>query len=190
MTKGPERKRSLNGIMAIISKIWGQYALELDLSLRCLVLDAVLGARARTGVRRARPKRLSEPRPRPCSPAPIKPPRARLTSPRAHHHRPATPPLLRRALFRPPLPPELRPPWPAHSSHPQVEPVLRLAPPVAREAFQALGPGRTSPEARDRLHRTSVFRRRAWTELTSESSSNSLHPHLLWHPVKLSDPFN
>jgi hypothetical protein len=37
--------------MAIISNIWSQSALELDLSLRCLVLDAVPGARARTGVR-------------------------------------------------------------------------------------------------------------------------------------------
>jgi hypothetical protein len=45
-------KRSLNGIMAIISKIWGQSALELDLSLHCLVLDAVPDARARTGIRR------------------------------------------------------------------------------------------------------------------------------------------
>jgi hypothetical protein len=34
-------KRSLNGIMAIISKIWIQSALEHDLSLLCLVLDAV-----------------------------------------------------------------------------------------------------------------------------------------------------
>jgi hypothetical protein len=90
-TRGPKRKRYLNGIMAIMSKIWAQSALELDLSLRCLVLDAVLDARARTGVRRARPERLSEPRPRPCSPAPIKPPRACLTSPRAHHRRPDTP---------------------------------------------------------------------------------------------------
>jgi hypothetical protein len=39
--------------MATISKIWGQSALELDLSLRCLMLDAVPDARARTGVRRA-----------------------------------------------------------------------------------------------------------------------------------------
>jgi hypothetical protein len=91
-TKEPERKRSLNGIMAIISKIWGQSALELDLSLRYLVLDAVPDARACTGVRHARPERLSEPRPRPCSPAPIKPSRARLTSPRAHHRQPDTPP--------------------------------------------------------------------------------------------------
>jgi hypothetical protein len=73
---------------------------------------------------------------------------------------------------------------------PQVEPVHRLAPLVAHEAFQALGPGRTSPEARDQPHRTSVFRRCAWTELTGESPSNSLHPYLLWHPVNLSDPSN
>jgi hypothetical protein len=37
--------------MAIISNIWSQSALELDLSLRCLVLGAVPGARARTSVR-------------------------------------------------------------------------------------------------------------------------------------------
>jgi hypothetical protein len=47
--------------MAIISKIWGQSALELDLSLCCLVLDVVLDARVRTGVRHARPERLLEP---------------------------------------------------------------------------------------------------------------------------------
>jgi hypothetical protein len=40
-TKEYQGKRSLNGIMAIIAKIWSQFALELDLSLRCLVLDAV-----------------------------------------------------------------------------------------------------------------------------------------------------
>ena len=34
-------KRSLNGIMAIIVNIWSQSALELDHSLRSLVLDAV-----------------------------------------------------------------------------------------------------------------------------------------------------
>jgi hypothetical protein len=41
MTKECQGNRSLNGIMAIIVKIWSQSALELDLSLRCLVLDAV-----------------------------------------------------------------------------------------------------------------------------------------------------
>jgi hypothetical protein len=91
-TKEPERKRSSNGIVALISKIWAQSVFELDLSLRCLLLDAVPGARARTGVRRARPERMSEPRPRPCSPAPIKPPQARLTSLCAHLHRPGPSP--------------------------------------------------------------------------------------------------
>ena len=99
-------------------------------------------------------------------------------------------PLAPASSFRPPLPPELRPPWPAHSSHPQVEPVPQLAPLVAREAFQALGPGQTSPEARDRPHRTSVFRRRAWTELYSESPPNSFRSYLLWHPVDLPDLFD
>jgi hypothetical protein len=44
--------------MAIISKFWSQSTLELDLSLRCLVLDAVPGARARTGVRPRTPRAL------------------------------------------------------------------------------------------------------------------------------------
>jgi hypothetical protein len=39
--KESQGKRSFNGIMAIIAKIWSQSALELDLSLRCLVLDVV-----------------------------------------------------------------------------------------------------------------------------------------------------
>ena len=51
MTKEGPVKRSLNGIMAIIAKIWSQSALELDLSLRCLMLDAVRDARACTGAR-------------------------------------------------------------------------------------------------------------------------------------------
>jgi hypothetical protein len=44
--------------MAIISNIWSQSALELDLSLRCLVLDVMPGARARTGVRPRMPRAL------------------------------------------------------------------------------------------------------------------------------------
>jgi hypothetical protein len=40
-TKECQGKRSLNGIMAIIAKIWSQSTLEHDLSLRCLVLDDV-----------------------------------------------------------------------------------------------------------------------------------------------------
>jgi hypothetical protein len=63
--------------------------------------------------------------------------------------------------FRPPLPQEPRPPWPAHSSHFQAAPAARLASPLACEAFPALGPGRTSPKSQDRPHRTSVARLRA-----------------------------
>jgi hypothetical protein len=124
------------------------------------------------------------------------PARAYKASPGAPHFAPHSPtpadhfPLAPASLIPPPLPPEPRPPWPAHSSHPRVKLVLRLALPVAREARQALGPGRTSPEARDRPHRTSVFCRRAWTELSSESPTNSLRPYLLWHPMNLSDPSN
>jgi hypothetical protein len=44
--------------MTIISKIWSQSVLELDLSLRCLVLDAMPGARVRTGVRPRTPRAL------------------------------------------------------------------------------------------------------------------------------------
>jgi hypothetical protein len=44
--------------MAIISKIWSQSTLELDLSLRCLVLDAMPGTRSHTGVRPHTPRAL------------------------------------------------------------------------------------------------------------------------------------
>jgi hypothetical protein len=48
----------------------------------------------------------------------------------------------------------------------------------SREAFQVLGPGRTSPEARDHPGRTSIARRRACMELSGKPFSNSLHPRL------------
>jgi hypothetical protein len=48
-----------------------------------------------------------------------------------------------------------------HRGHFQAAPVTRLASPVAREAFQALGPDRTSSETRDRPRRTLVARGRA-----------------------------
>jgi hypothetical protein len=90
-TKECQRKRSLNGIMAIISKIWSQSVLELDLSLRCLVLYVVPGARARTGVRPRTPRALVKASPSvvlarvykafpgaphltPCSPSPARRP--------------------------------------------------------------------------------------------------------------------
>jgi hypothetical protein len=49
-------------------------------------------------------------------------------------------------FLRPPPLPKPRPPRPARSCRVQVAPAPRLASPVAREAFQALGPGRTSPD--------------------------------------------
>jgi hypothetical protein len=85
---------------------------------------------------------------------------------------------------------EPRPPWPALSSRVQVAPALRLAPPLAHEAFQALGPSRTSPEARDHPHRTSVARPRAWTGHSGEPFFNSSRTPLPSSRVKLSDPFD
>jgi hypothetical protein len=100
-TKDCQGKRSLNGIMAIISKIWSQSALEHDLSLRCLMLDAVPDARARTGARPRTPRALVRASPRPRSPAPLKPPLG------APHLTPCSPSLARRpslalASFPPP----------------------------------------------------------------------------------------
>jgi hypothetical protein len=60
--------------MAIISKIWSQSALEHDISLRCLVLDVVPDARARTDARPRTPRALVRASPRPRSPTPLKPP--------------------------------------------------------------------------------------------------------------------
>jgi hypothetical protein len=60
--------------MDIISKIWSQSTLEHDLSLRCLVLDTVPDARARTGARPRTPQVLVRASPWPRSPAPLKPP--------------------------------------------------------------------------------------------------------------------
>jgi hypothetical protein len=62
---------------------------------------------------------------------------------------------------RPPPLPKPRPPQPARSSRVQVAPASRLASPVSREAFQALGPDKTSPEIQDHPRRTSVTRGRA-----------------------------
>jgi hypothetical protein len=93
--KGMSGKSSLNGIMAIISKIWGQSALELDLSLRCLVLDVVPGARARTGVRPRTPRALVR-----ASPSTV-PTRAYKASPGAPHLTPCSPSPARRPSLAP-----------------------------------------------------------------------------------------
>jgi hypothetical protein len=81
--------------MAIISKIWNQSALELDLSLHCLMLDAVPDARARTGARPCTPRALVRASPRPRSPAPLKPPSG------APHFTPCSPSLARRPSLAP-----------------------------------------------------------------------------------------
>jgi hypothetical protein len=98
-TKECQGKRSLNGIMAIISKIWSQSALEHDLSLHCLVLDVAPDARARTGARPRTPRALVRVSPRTRSPAPLKPP------PSAPHLTPRSPSLAR----HPPLAPASSP---------------------------------------------------------------------------------
>jgi hypothetical protein len=92
------------------------------------------------------------------------PARAYKASPGAPHLTPCSPSPARRpslTLFRPPLPPEPRPPWPAHPSCFQAVLATRLASPLACEAFPALGLGGTSPESQDRPRRTSVARLRA-----------------------------
>jgi hypothetical protein len=138
------------------------------------VADTPVHARSRTAPSQCTPARTRR------STTARSPRRAYKAFPGAPHFAPHSPspashfPLAPASSFRPPLPPELRPSWPAHSSHPLGRPVFRLAPPVAREACQALRLDRTSPEARDRPHRTSVFHRRAWTKLSSESPTNSL----------------
>ena len=135
--------------MAIISKIWGQSALELDLSLHCLVLDAVPGARARTGVRPRMPRALVR-----ASPSAV-PARAYKASPGAPHFTPRSPSpashpsLAPASSFPPAIAASASATVASPLQSPQVAPVLRLALLVAREAFQALGPGRTSQEARD-----------------------------------------
>jgi hypothetical protein len=78
--------------MAIISKIWSQSALEHDLYLRCLMLDAVLDARARTGARPRTPRALVRAPPQLRLPAPLKPPSGAPHLTRAHPSWPDAPP--------------------------------------------------------------------------------------------------
>jgi hypothetical protein len=146
--------------MAIISKIWGQSALELDLSLRCLVLDDVPDARARWRSPRT-PRALVR------APPSAVLARAYKASSGAPHFTPCSPSPARRPSLAPAssFPPAIA----ARASatvasplqSPQVAPALRLASPLACEAFQVLGPGRTSPEGEDRPHQTSAARLRA-----------------------------
>jgi hypothetical protein len=58
--------------MAIITKIWSQSALELDHSLRCLMLDVVPRRQSTHCRSLAHPPSACQSHPRPCSPAPLK----------------------------------------------------------------------------------------------------------------------
>jgi hypothetical protein len=105
-----------------------------------------------------------------------------------------------RAYKASPGAPHFTPRSPSPASHPSLAPASSFPPAIAarasatvasplqpspsrasasaslasgHEAFQALGPGRTSPEARDRLHQTSVARLHAWTKLSGEPFFNS-----------------
>jgi hypothetical protein len=163
--------------MAIISKIWGQSALELDLSLRCLVLDAVPGTRAHWRSPRM-PRALVR------APPSVVLARAYKASSGAPHFTPCSPSPARRpslalaSSFPPAIAARASTTVASPLQSPQVTPALRLPSPLACEAFQVLRPGRTSPEARDHPRRTSVARPHAWTELSGKPLSNSLQPCL------------
>jgi hypothetical protein len=75
-------KRSLKGIMAIIMKIWSQWAPESDHSQRCLVLDAVPRRQSAHRCSSAHASSASQSSPQSYSPAPLKaiPGRATLHS--------------------------------------------------------------------------------------------------------------
>jgi hypothetical protein len=163
-TKECHGKRSLNGIMAIISKIWSQSALKHDLSLRCLVLDAV---RRRQSAHWRWPAHA----PSACQGLPsVALARAFKTSPGRASPHPVLTLVGQTSLLSSSELSSARASATAsaHSSHVHVAPAPRLASLVARGAFQALGPDRTSPETRDHLRRTSVARGRAWTEQSGE----------------------
>jgi hypothetical protein len=139
----------------------GQRAFELGQNHTSTCSIAFSSARPRTGcpLHACRARSVSVPCActQPCPRAPISTPGAQRSALHSAS-RPEQDLPLRRALPRPPSPPEPRPPRPSPSSHIQVAPVTRLASPVAREAFQVLGPGRTSPETQDRPRRTSIAR--------------------------------
>jgi hypothetical protein len=143
--------------MAIISKIWGQSALELDLSAlpraRCCVRHqsahwrsprtprALVRAPPSAVLARAYKASSGVPHFTPCSPSP------------ARH-----PSLAPASSFSPAIAARASATVASPLQSPQVAPALRLASPLAHEAFQVLGPGRTSPEGEDRPHRTSAAR--------------------------------
>jgi hypothetical protein len=172
-------------------KIWSQSALELDLSLRCLVLDAVPGARAPTGVRPRTPLALVR-----ASPSAM-PARAYKASPGMPHLTPCSPSPARR---------------------PSLAPASSLPPAIATRASATVAsPLRSLPS---RASRSVSFANSSWSfpssrtrqNFTRESRSSSpdfsrpparvdrairwvvlqflTHTHLPWSLVKLSGPFD
>jgi hypothetical protein len=147
--KEMSEKRSLNGIMAIIAKIWSQSALELDLSLRCHVLDAV--PRRQSAHWRSPAHTLSVCQSHPSAVLA----RAFKTTPRR-----ASPHSAHTFTGRPPEPPECRPPWPAISRDLQPQLSLWIASPWSHEASPCENRSPASPEKQEYRRRTSVARLR------------------------------
>jgi hypothetical protein len=163
MTKECQGNRSLNGIMAIISKIWSQSALEHDLSLRCLVLDALPR-------RQSAHWRSLEHTPSACQSHPsVVLARAFKTTPRRASPDSALtlagqtpPPPLAPARSAPPAQASRAPATVAsHFRDLQPPPSPWIASPRPCEASPSLSRGISSPEKQNRPHRTSVTRRRA-----------------------------
>jgi hypothetical protein len=189
MTKHNQGNKSFTSILPKFVKICAQSALEHRQKQRLHVFDRGWQARF-TPVRaptpsRARPRALAGPQPPVHRAVPIKQPKASAIHPRALSVLPEpkfTGLRLEHAAPPPAKPPDPRPPWPAPSRHFQAAPVARLASPVAREAFQVLGPGRASPETQDRPRWTSVTApTRRPSNLVSHSQIPRAHVFLdLW----------
>jgi hypothetical protein len=184
-TKQCQMNKSFTAILHKFVKICTQSALELGQRQRFHVFDRgwhpwFTPIRA-PSLPSARPRALAGPRPPVHRAVPIKQPRASaipsrvltsLAQARDHRNLPRACRATTRQAF------QASAAMASSLQSRQAAPHLRLALPLAREAFQVLGPGRTSPEARDHPRRTSVARRRAWIELSSKPFSNSLHPRL------------
>jgi hypothetical protein len=139
-TKQCQGNKSFTAILPKFAKICAQSALELGQRQRFHVFDRGLHPRftpVRAPARACRSTAACAPR-RAYKAAPS----LDHTSPRAHKSCPSQ----RSSEFASSTS-RHRPPWPAPSSRVQAAPTPWLASPLAHEAFQVLGPDRTSPEA-------------------------------------------
>jgi hypothetical protein len=181
-TKLCRGSKSCAAIMPKFAKIFNLWVLELGQKQKSHVFDR-LPDRPSADWPRQRAPRAWSPRPaRQCRALAYKCVQEALAVGAAH---PEPRPSQRSPEFamksehrRPPSLPRL-----GHRGHPlsvelQPRPSPWIASQRSREASPSLSRGIASPEKRFHPRRTSVFRRRTWTELTSESSSNSLHPQL------------